>query len=369
MKKLTVRQTGLLLFVAIISVKFVTYPALYAEYAGIDGYLGLFFNLLIDLMLIVIILFIAKKNPDKTFNQIISDFYGVAFTRVINFILFVNFLVKACYVIKTYDNYLLEVLFSHLPVLYYIIPLLLLLAFIMGKSLRALGRSVEIFIILIVVGLVFTLLIPSSNVEFINLLPILENGFGPVMSSGFYCSFSVGDFFILFMLLGNFKLEKKAYKKIFNYALFADILVMLFYIVFYAVFGVLAINESLAIADLPLFISFPSSVGRIDWITINLWTITLIFQSGFLLSCTLKCFNYTFNLKGKAVGIGCVLTMVYLLGYVIIPNLSSVIELTTHPIFASVIVSLQMIFPIIFLIAGGFKKEKNDKFAKKVFSK
>lgn len=314
-----------------------------------------------DMVFLALILWVSKKNPNKTFTEILDGFWGKKPTRVVNFVLFIAFLLRAIFIINEYHTYLLETLFTFLPWPFYIIPLILLLAYIVNKSLRSMGRSVEVLIILILTGLILTLFIPIEYVEISNIFPVLEDGFGPIFTAAFYCSFSVGDFFVFVVLLGKFKVEKNSHIKLFNYALFANVLILVFYVIFFAVFGITATNQSLAIGDLPLFASFPSSVGRIDWITINLWSITAIFQAGVFLSFGLECFNTCFSVKGKYVGV--VVIMILVLGALqaTYSNIPVIVDIVTHPVFASINFATQAGIASLMVLATLLALKKNKR--------
>jgi len=369
MTKLSTRQAGLLMFVAIISLKFITYPSLYAKYAGVDGYLALTLNLGLDLICICVILWVSKKNPNKTFDEIVTRFFGIYTTKVLNFILFIFFLAKSIFLIKEAHKYILDELYNYFSWELFIIPLLLVLAFIMSRSLRSLGRSIEIFFIFILIGILLTVFIPAQYIDIFYILPIMDSGLDSIFKASFYCSFSIGDYLVLLMLLGNFQLQKNSHKIIFSYSVFACLVVISFYIIFYSVFGVFATNQVIAIGDLPLFASFSSSVGRLDWITINLWIIALVFQMGVLLSFSLKAFNKCFSLETKTFGIIFILSIVLFAMYYLYLNLSQAIALVTTPQFNTVNIIVQFIYPLSILISTIFERRKNVKFNKKIFSK
>lgn len=67
MKKINARQAGMLIFFNIISLKFITYPAIFSKYAKQDAYIAVAINILIDLTILAILIKISKKDVNKTF--------------------------------------------------------------------------------------------------------------------------------------------------------------------------------------------------------------------------------------------------------------------------------------------------------------
>lgn len=369
MNQLTTRQAGILMFFSIIALKLITFPALYAKYCGVNGYLAVAFNMALDLIILGVLMWISKHHPTDKIKDFLMRYLGKAGTHILLFLMFIFFFFKSAYLLKELHHYLLNTLFNNLNFLYFLIPIILVASFIMSKSLRALGRSAEIFFPLVLFTLVFTLIIPYGYVDIANLLPFMENGVHPILDASMHCSFSTGDFFIFFIIMGNVKLEKNSYKKIFNYALSATIFVVVFYIVFFAVYGDLGYLSIVAVGDLPFFSSFPSSVGRVDWITINLWMIAVIFQTGVFLHCGVTCFNQTFNFKHKTSGLVIIISLMvgFLFAYYL--NLTILIEQITSYWFSVINILLQTGLFLSIFAGFIFQKKRGPFDVQKVFSK
>ena len=135
--------------------------------------------------------------------------------------------------------------------------------------------------------------------DFSNLLPIFSKGSLGIPESLLYCNFSFGDYFVLLMLMGRVDLKTKSRKKILWYATITNFLVVLFYIIFVAMFGDISVNQGLAISDMPLHSNITSAISRLDWIIIIIWSITLIFQAGALFSMSCACLTESFKFKNK----------------------------------------------------------------------
>lgn len=357
MKKLSARQVGILLLINIVSLKFISFPAVFASFAGRDGYLGVIIAMLVDLAFLLLVIFVGKRNPNKTYEQIIKDKFGDLTLKFINLGLFLYFTAKTVFIIKEHHNYILEVLFTFMPWQAFVVPMLALMVFIMNRSLRAIGRASEIVLPVVLIGVFFTCAISIEYFEVSNLFPVLEYGLKPVLTSAFYSNFTTGDFLLLLMLLGRFKEERGAYKKILNYGLFATGIVIVFYIIFFGVFGNTVVKQSLAISDLPLFATFPKHIGRLDWITINIWTIILMFQTGVVLTFALHAFNKTFGLKRKTTGIAVIIAIIFVGSYVLFLNLADAIEIVTSAKFNIAIVVFE-ITAILILVLSSFKTKK-----------
>lgn len=291
---------------------------------------------------------------------------GKPIAKLVMLFLFVFLILKSSYFIKEFHYFLVNTLFSDLPFYFFVFPLIVMCVFLMNSSLRSLGRSSELFFPLVLIALIITLIIPNNYLSFANLLPILDNGIGHVLEACFRGSFSAGDFIIFIFLMGNIEYTKNSYKKIFRWAVASSFMVILFYTIFIAIFGNISVGSIMAIGEIPLFASFPSAVGRVDWVTINLWTIAALFQIGVLLNFALFSFNYVFNAKNKKLGITIISFILITIIYFVYLDLANVVQIITSSDFNKVNVIFQISLPVVafisFLISEKkLKKSKKEK--------
>lgn len=349
-RQISDRQAAIILVVSIVSLKFLILPALLSKYAVNDGYITAIIGLLIDFMFILVIMWVIKKAPHLTYGEILERAFGVIVRRIINFIMFVYFFIKGILIIKETHNYFNETLFEHINWNFFVLPLFLIIFFIMIKDLKTIARSVEFFAILIFAGIFLTVLIPIKNADLTNLLPVLENGVGGVFEALLRCNFSFGDYFILMLLMGRIDVKKNSVNRIMKYIIFTNIGVVIFYVVFIAIFGNIGINQSLAISDMPLHSNLASSMGRLDWVVIILWVITLVFQAGILLSMACHCFSETFPCKNKYVPSFVLIALMFLAVTLLYMDLANAIKIVTSIPFSITSVVVQVVIPLLILI-------------------
>ena len=236
-KKISAMQCGLFLFLSIISLKFLVFPSIFSQYAYRDLYFPVLIGLLIDLFFTVVVVNIIIKNPHLTFKELLTRAFGKTFAKIALIFLFVYFFVKGVVIVKETHNYFNETLFEKINWFLFIIPLFFLMGFIMLKNFRAIGRSLQFLGPLMLLALLFTILIPLSEADFSNLLPMFENGANGIFKAVFFCSFTFGDYFVLFLFMGRINIKPNSKKTIMWYVICADVLVFAFYVVFAGIFG------------------------------------------------------------------------------------------------------------------------------------
>lgn len=369
MKELTEHQVCVLLSLSIISIKFIVFPALYAKFAYQNMYWCAVFSSIIDLFFLGITLWFLKRNPDKTLKEILLENFGKVLTKIIYFILFVYFFAKSVLILKETHNFFLSNLFDEINWFFFIFPFLLLISYMMYKTIRTIGRTVEIFYVLIAIGLILGLIIPLTNFKLDNILPFLNNGLNPVFSGVFKGNFSYGDYLTIIMLLGKFKVTEKTSSKIFKYWSLTTILVIVFYLTYAGVFNVMGLTQNPAISKLPLNASFPATVSRLDWVTIIIWTILLIFQTGvYMIFCLESFINFT-SVTNKSVGIFIVITLLFVSALALYLNLELSVKIVTSNVFAIITILMQVSIPLLLLLSEMIKKRRcnnNDLIKKSV---
>lgn len=297
MEKITSRQLGIIVFVSVVGMKFVLVPALFSSFAGSDAYIAITLNLLFDFLTCLAYLYVIKKNPELNFKDFIEKTFGKVFSKVVFFLMFLYFLSKGLITLKSTHNYMLELLFDQIDNFTFIIPILAFLCFVMFKDSRSLARTVEMFFYVVLAGIIFALFVSLSRMDIVNLFPVLDNGISPLFDGISRVSIAFGDYMVLLVLMGDYKKEKETFLKVVKYALFAIVLIIVFYVLFIGIFGDIASSEALAISDMSLNSTSPVTIGRLDWISIMLWLVSLILRIAILIFCANKCLVSCFKFK------------------------------------------------------------------------
>ncbi len=360
-RQISDRQCAIMLAISIVSLKLLILPALLSRYTVKYSYMSVICGLAIDFVFMIIMLAIMYKFKHLTFSEIIERSFGKVVRYLLNFILAVYFFFKGILIVKETHNYFNETLFENISWWFFVIPMLLLIFFIIIKDLKTISRSVEFFFWLIAAGIVLTILVPIKTVDFSNLLPIFSKGSLGIPESLLYCNFSFGDYFVLLMLMGRVDLKTKSRKKILWYATITNFLVVLFYIIFVAMFGDISVNQGLAISDMPLHSNITSAISRLDWIIIIIWSITLIFQAGALFSMSCACLTESFKFKNKYIPAVAIIVSIFITAYHYYLDLEGILELIISLPFSIITMTIQIMYPIILLIAGA-KQNNNRKF-------
>jgi len=301
MNELTNRQMGVIVSLSIISLKLFIFPSLISYYALNDSYISVFISLMIEFLLILFVLWVMKRNPEKSLFEILESKFGKIIPMILAGIITIFFLSKALVAMKEIQNFLVQLLFEHIEWWKFSLPLIAILLYILNKSFRTFARSVQFFYVFIFVGATITLILPIEDFKFINLFPIMANGLSPVMNGVFHTTFHFIDFFVLLILMGRTRYSDQTSKTIIKYTLFTYLFVMLFFVIYVGLFGTIVVNEGLVVSDVPLYSNYPSTNGRLEWLSLIIWTIVLVCQSALMLICARESLSYTTSVKNNSI--------------------------------------------------------------------
>lgn len=362
-KQITTHQMGVVLSLSIISLKVLIFPAVVGKIAYNNCYISVFISLLIDFLFMMLIAYVMKRNPDKTFFDVLENCFGKVVSKVVVAILTLFFVFKGIMAIKELQNYFVQLLFQDIQWELFVFPLIALLLYIMNKSFRTFARSVEFFYYAVIAGALLTLLLPLKDFKFYNLLPFVADGVKPVFSGSFLTSFQFGDFLVLLMCMGQFKYSKKTTKTVVKFALFTDLFIMLFFVVFVALFGDTVLNQISAVSDVPLYSNLAYNNGRLEWISIIIWTIVLIFQAGLMLKCACMSAKFVFNCKNDFVVSLVVAVAVFVALLLLYLNFSDALKIVISVPFATCTLVFKVLIIVMLLIASW--SNNNEKHIKK----
>lgn len=361
-KTITANQTSLMLVIFTVALKLSVLPAITCDYAGNSAYIVSLIALTFDFVLTVAILIILNKIPEKNFFTLIKETLSKPVAIIVYIFLFVYFFLKLLITILELHDYYIVTLFDEFNPLYFIITLVFFFIFMFNQSFRTIGRLIEVCFWPMLIGIIFTLVFPAGDIELPNLLPIFDGGIYPIYHALMRTSFAYGDYMILFILMGNIVFKKNSKKKILLYFINILSFIFNFYVIFVGSFGNTAVNQSLALSELPLHNPYPASIGRLEWLTIIMWSAILLIHATLLgLSCS-TCIRQIFNVNDKKIP---AFVIVGLIAVAYIPTflqLESILKFATSKPFVWVFGLFQVLCIVILYLCYFIHKRKNKDF-------
>lgn len=266
-KQLKVRQICLFFISFMPIIKFFILPSLIAQAAEEDMWLSSLFNVGLDLTAILSTLYISVKY-DTDFYSLLNRTFGKVFAKVLMGFYAVFFLLKAINPILELAFYVKLTLYEAVPSDFYFMAFFLVPFFLSLKPLRVIGRCADVFWIFTIIGIVILLALSVPNVDLGVMLPIGARGTLNVFKGSYRSLNWFGDGVYMLFFMGNFKCEKKGAAFIVLSYIAASLLVILYMVMFYAIFSSTADRQSFSLTEISKYSTSINNIGRFDYIGI-----------------------------------------------------------------------------------------------------
>lgn len=357
-KTISTNQASLMICIFTIALKVSALPAIMFSFAGNDSYISCLLAIIFDFIGTVIIVNIMEKHPNETFFSITKETMGKTFAIVIQVILLIYFIIRTILVLQELHDYFIATLFEELNPIYFLIILGLIMLYSTGKNFRTIGRLIELIFWPVAIAIAFTLIFPIKDLQIIKLLPVFEEGFVPIYKGLARTTFAFGDYMILLIIMGKISFEKKSKKKILVYTAGALSFILIFFIIFVGCFGDFALSQTLALSELPLHNTTPATIGKLEWLTISIWTIILLVNAILLSIASRSVFDNIFMSNDKKYGSYVITGIIMLSVTLTYLQLEGIVEFAISPVFASIVGGVQLSMIVILIIASSIKNKK-----------
>lgn len=279
MNQLSTKQTALICSVMLLSSKLLIFPSLMYEANNSASIFSIVLLFFIDLLVIYLAIKIKEKNNNLSIYVIFLKKIGKKLTFLIFFILFIFFLLKFIYIIQEGFTFLKQNLYNQATNLIYLICLLPVCSALVYKGLKSFGRTLEIFYLVIMAGVVFCSVAWVASIYGNGLNFFVTNGWQGFLSATFNYSFWFGDFIFIFIFLDKIKIEPNFGKKIMKYCIFSIIVMIIFFISYFFIYQNTAFYHTSAILDIIQFSAKIGNVGKLDILVILTYMFLLYFQA------------------------------------------------------------------------------------------
>ena len=365
--KISYRQLSIVVFMSFISLKLLTLPSFLYLKSGNMGWLVALVLMIIDAIYTFLLIGIMKKSGCRNINELLTQTFGVAFSKIIFAILLIKFALVISNISKGLEFFVIENFYNDFGWILFILPLIAICGYMIYKGIRNIARVYEMFVWAIIVGCIYIAIKSIPGVDSFVYLPIFKDGIIPLFDAGYTYISWFGSSTFLIMLFGkvDFKDEKKS--KMFIYIVIAILLIQFMYFVFYGLFDTTSPTHTFAVSDISQFSSGRSSIDELSWLVVSLWVIAQVLQISLYGFCMILCLKYLFNIKNQLINVGIVNLYLFFWCYLGTQTINLEQIFFTH--FASIIsIIAQYVIPLILLLCyfikpkTKLKEAKNEKF-------
>ncbi len=296
MHQLKTRQVCFFLIAFLPITKFFSLPSIISKTAGNDIWISVFISILLDFLTLIPIV-LACKITRKSLFEILEETFSKTGAKAIAVLYIIYFIAKAILPLNEQKDYVDFTLYTLKPSIAYFIPIFVLAFYMCFKKLRLLGRLADIVWLITINGFLTLVALSISNADFSAILPIGTHKLTDLVSASFYSLSWFGDAVFIMFFIGQFKFEKGSTLKILLSFFAGAIMVLVFMIIFYAIFSYIAFRQRFALTEISKYTTVISNLGRIDYLGI----IMILFSNMFALCLPIyfvsKLLDYIFEFK------------------------------------------------------------------------
>ncbi|WMJ81673.1 endospore germination permease [Clostridium sp. MB40-C1] len=172
--------------------------------AGQDSWIGFGIGWILGLFIMLMYMTIIKLNPSKTIIQILKDCFGKCLGIILGICYIVYFMYANSLVVREFGEYIYIINYPDTPILFIMASLVFLVSFAAKKGPEIIARvyGILVYVFIFFVIMISLLLIP--HIQFMNILPVLENGWHPIFRSSISSvAFPFGELVIFMMIYDN----------------------------------------------------------------------------------------------------------------------------------------------------------------------
>ncbi len=265
MKHFTSRQMLLILGLLFPLARMILFPSSLAFFSGTDGIFSVVISMLFELIVLVFIIVMWRKNGGSFFDMI-SQNLSPWVAKTVSALYILLFFAKLVLILSSQKLMMTNLLYESGKSIIFL-PVIGLLLYGGIKNSNAVGRIFELsawFVMFAFLAIMF-LSLPSVKVE--NFFPLFENGISNTLEGWLRFPIYFGDFTFFLVFFSFTRVDFPPWKMLFAW-LINFIITMLFILVFFGVFGKLSAGGTFAISNLSKYTVSFSQIGRYDFLFI-----------------------------------------------------------------------------------------------------
>lgn len=293
------RQLALILLVIIPGGKYLTLPAMLARQTGTDSWIVIATMLLIDLICLCFLLWAVGLNHRYELKDILNMTVGRPVAKIV-FVIFLAFVLMRMVTLMTSAYDVFSASFAvNTNWLGFFIPVFLLMTFSLSRGFNAIARVNEALFTIIIICLICMLVYPATNANWEELYPVATD-IGKLKETMENYSFWFSDYVFIYFLLSDIKSQKNVAPVTLICFITGSLFAVFMNTVFCALYGNTAQFYNPAMSKVSQFAVFASINGRLDWLFLSVWMMSIFIKLCVFAFCAYRCMCSIFRTASPA---------------------------------------------------------------------
>lgn len=354
--KISMHQTAILVVLCLLSNKILLLPSLLYGEVKADAIFVMIALFALDIIALPIFFRLKRRFPDKKLVEILTIFLTKVVAKLILTILLVYMLFKTLLTFSIVYDYFKQHIYQDEFIWIAIVCIIPVMNHAVLSGLKPSVRTMELFFGAIITGILIIFFISLFTHTTV---PFFFNATSKELVSGFSkFTFAFGDFTLLFLIIDRVDYKKSQEKQVYLHSLFAILIVLAVFFIFYAKYPVTAFMHNNALADILVFSVQFNAIGRLDIIAMITIMTLATFQMEIFCHGFCESFEGIFPLLNKKWAVGTFDVAFFLFYYLYIGKFEVMISSSVSWL-AVVGGVVSYILPIIFFVLSHARR-KNE---------
>lgn len=349
--KIGVRQYAVLTTLFTIGTSLLIAPSGLAAEAKQDAWIASAIGIGMGLLTIPLYNALGIRFPRMTIAEYSEEILGRWIGKIVGLLYCTFFFILTALMISSLGYFITSQILPETPIQFIIALCLLVVVMAVRLGLEVWARAAEIFFPWIMLMLLFLLVTLLPEAKLLNLQPVLDVGFTPLLRTAF-TFFGLQQPVILLMIFPYVNQTKRAGRGLLTGTLLGGFILILITILCIAVLG----------ADLTARNTYPSfslakKIGRSEAVLAGLWFISIYFKITICFYATALGLAQTFKFKDFRPFLWPMGMILLVLSLLVYPN-QTYTQLFIHRIWTPYAITYMVIFPVVLLIVAWLRKKR-----------
>jgi spore germination protein KB len=358
--KITNLQTICLMIMLVSSTGILTLPTLVYKAAKQDAWLTMIVVGVLGIIVAYILTRLGLMFSGKTIIQFSEKILGKPLGKIIGFIYCVFFIHINAVVIRQFSDILAGHFFSNAPVLFFSIAIMIISIYAVLSGIEVIARVNEIIFPIFLVVTNGIILLSIGDMDFKNFMPVLENGWAPILEGAYLEMYFISEIVVLLMLMPYINQPENTRKSMYIGIVALAVFGIIIFGGIGAVFGSThASNINYPFNALARYVRVGDFIVRVESFVVFIWVTGVSIKIALFHYCAVMAISQWLNLKSYKPLVIPVGGVMVVLSMVIVENIMEMGKLLTKIVVIPYLF-IEIGIPFLLLIIALLRK-KGDK--------
>ncbi len=292
---ITSRQTACICCLSVLVLKLVALPSVISRLISTSAVIVVAIMFCIELIMLYIFLTAKQKYPNMSLFELMCKFVGKIIAKIVYIFLAIIFICKLSLLLNEGVVYIKNIVDEDFNLILFLFTFLPVITALVYSGVRSTTLTCEFGFVFIIIGLISSLFLAKIDIDFGEIGAVFSNSIKSILTTCFETSFWFTDFLFILILGDRIKQQKNMKKNVILSVVAIEVLVAIFYIIYFRLFKQTGYIHETAIADITQYKKNIGNVGNVDIIETLVYLFTIFLYGSIYLTCLCNIFAKVTN--------------------------------------------------------------------------